>query len=61
MSLSKKEKQALLTAIVFMHNMGENFVPLVENGTKEENMQAWKEARVIYKELHARIKKTLDS
>jgi hypothetical protein len=59
--LSKKEKMALLSAVSFMHNYGENFVPLVKNGTKEENMQAWKEARVIYKELHARIKKTLDS
>jgi len=44
-----------------MHNFGENFVPLVKGGTKEENERAWKEARVIYKELHARIKKTLDS
>jgi hypothetical protein len=61
MSLNKKEKLALLSAISFMHNFGENFVPLVKGGTKEENERAWKEARVIYKELHARIKKTLDS
>jgi hypothetical protein len=61
MSLNRKEKLALLSAISFMHNYGENFVPLVKNGSKEENDQAWKEARVIYKDLHVRIKKTLDS
>lgn len=59
MSLNKKEKLALLSAISFMHNFGENFVPLIKGGTKEENEQAWKEARVIYKDLHARIKKTV--
>ena len=42
-----------------MHNYGENFVPLIKDGNKEENQQAWKEAKVIYKDLHARIKKTL--
>jgi hypothetical protein len=61
MSLNKKEKIALLSAISFMHNFGENFVPLIKDGDKEENQQAWKEAKVIYKDLHARIKKTLDS
>ena len=61
MSLSKKEKLALLSAISFMHNFGENFVPLIKGGTKEENERAWKEAKVIYKDLHARIRKTLDS
>lgn len=59
MALNKKEKLALLAAISFMYKMGENFVPLVENGTKEENERAWKEAKVIYKDLHARIKSTL--
>jgi hypothetical protein len=59
MSLNKKEKLALLSAISFMHNFGENFVPLVKGGTKEENERAWKEARVIYKDLYARIKKTV--
>jgi hypothetical protein len=59
MALSKKEKIALLTAISFMHNYGENFVPLVENGTKEENEKAWKEAKVIYKGLHKRISSSL--
>jgi hypothetical protein len=49
----------LLSAISFMHNFGENFVPLIKDGDKEENQQAWKEAKVIYKDLHARIKKTL--
>ncbi len=61
MSLSKKEKLALLSAISFMHNFGENFVPLIKGGTKEENERAWKDARILYKDLHARIKKTLDS
>jgi hypothetical protein len=61
MSLSKKEKLALLSAISFMHNFGENFVPLIKGGTKEENERAWKEVRILYKDLHARIKKTLDS
>ncbi len=56
MSLSKKEKLALLSAISFMHNFGENFVSLLKNGTKEENEAAWKEAKVIYKDLHKRIK-----
>lgn len=59
MSLTKKEKTALLTAISFMHNYGENFVPLVKEGSKEENQRAWKEAKIIYKDLHARIQKTL--
>lgn len=59
MSLNKKEKLALLSAISFMHNFGENFVPLIKGGTKEENERAWKEARVIYKDLYARIKKTV--
>jgi hypothetical protein len=59
MSLSKKEKLALLSAISFMHNFGENFVPLIKGGTKEENERAWKEVRILYKDLHARIKKTL--
>ncbi len=44
-----------------MHNFGENFVPLIKGGTKEENERAWKEVRILYKDLHARIKKTLDS
>lgn len=56
MSLSKKEKLALLSAISFMHNYGEHFVSLLEKGTKEENDAAWKEARIIYKDLHRRIK-----
>jgi hypothetical protein len=59
MALNKKEKLALLTAISFMHNYGENFVPLLKDGDKEENQKAWKEARKIYKELHARIGATL--
>lgn len=59
MSLSKKEKLALLSAISFMHNYGSYFVEQVKGGTREENEQAWKDARVIYKDLHARIKKTL--
>lgn len=61
MSLSRKEKLALLSAIAFMHNIGENFVSLVKNGTKEENEKAWAEAKLIYKELHKRIKKSLSS
>jgi hypothetical protein len=59
MALSKKEKLALLAAISFMHNFGKYYVPMVENGTQEENEKAWKEARVTYKDLHARIKQTL--
>lgn len=59
MALSKKEKLALLSAISFMHNYGEHFVSLVKNGTAEENETAWKEARVIYKDLHKRIKSQL--
>jgi len=59
MTLSNKEKRALLAAISFMYKMGENFVPLIKDGDKEENQRAWKEAKVIYKDLHARIKKTL--
>ena len=59
MSLSKKEKLALLSAISFMHNYGEYFVQQIKGGSREENEQAWKDARVIYKDLHARIKKTL--
>lgn len=59
MALTKKEKQALIVAINFMIEMGEHFVPLVKNGSKEENMELWKDAKILYKELHARIKKTL--
>lgn len=59
MALSKKEKLALLAAISFMHNFGKYYVPMVGNGTQQENEDAWKEARIIYKDLHARIKKTL--
>jgi hypothetical protein len=61
MALSKKEKLALLAAIVFMHNYGNLYVPMVKGGTKEENEEAWKEARVIYKGLHSRIKQSLDA
>jgi hypothetical protein len=42
-----------------MHNFGKYYVPMVENGTQEENEKAWKEARVVYRDLHARIKQTL--
>ena len=56
MALSKKEKLALMTAISFMHNYGENFVKLLKDGDSEENKQAWVEAKKIYKDLHARIK-----
>lgn len=59
MALSKKEKIALLTAISFMHNYGEHFVPLVKDGDSAENQQAWKDAKVIYKSLHKRIKASL--
>lgn len=59
MSLNKKEKLALLAAISFMHNYGENFVSLLKGKSKEENDAAWKEARIIYKNLHKRIKSTL--
>ena len=59
MALNKKEKLALLAAISFMHNYGKHYVPMVKNGTQEENEKAWKEARVIYRDLHARIKATL--
>lgn len=59
MALDKKEKLALLAAISFMHNYGEHFVSLLKNGTKEENDAAWKEARIIYKNLHKRIKSSL--
>jgi hypothetical protein len=61
MALTKKEKLALLAAISFMHNFGKYYVPMIENGTQEENEKAWKEARVVYKDLHARIKKTLET
>lgn len=61
MALTKKEKLALLAAISFMHNYGENFVPLIENGESDENKKAWKEARIIYRDLHKRIHKTLDN
>jgi len=61
MALNKKEKLALLAAISFMHNFGKYYVPMVENGTQEENEKAWKEARVVYKDLHARIKKALET
>jgi hypothetical protein len=61
MALSKREKLALLAAISFMHNFGKYYVPMIENGTQEENEKAWKEARVVYKDLHARIKKTLET
>ncbi len=59
MALSKKEKLTLLAAISFFHNIGENYIDVVKNGTKEENKAAWKEARKICKELHARIKSQL--
>lgn len=59
MALNKKEKLALLAAISFMHNFGKYYVPMVKNGTQEENEQAWKEVRVIYRDLHARIKAAL--
>jgi len=59
MALNTKEKRALLAAISFMHNIGEAYIDLVKSGTREENKQAWKEARKIYKDLHARIKATL--
>ena len=59
MALSKKEKLALLAAIAFMYKFGEHFVPLLKNKSQEENQEAWKEARIIYKDLHSRIKKTL--
>jgi uncharacterized protein YutE (UPF0331/DUF86 family) len=59
MALTKKEKQALIVAINFMIDMGEHFVPLVKNGTAEENSKLWKEAKILYKDLDARIKKTL--
>lgn len=60
MALTRKEKLALLAAISFMHNYGENFVPLIENGESSENKKAWKEVRIIYRNLHKRINKTLD-
>lgn len=59
MALTRKEKIALLTAISFMHNHGEYFVPLLKKGTTEENQRAWIEAKAIYKDLHKRIKATL--
>lgn len=59
MALSKKEKQALIVAIEFMIDMGEHFVPLVKNGTPEDNLKLWKEAKVMYRDLYTRIKKTL--
>ncbi len=60
MALTRKEKIALLTAISFMHNHGEYFVPLLKKGTPEENQRAWEKAKVIYKDLHRRIRATLD-
>lgn len=59
MALNKKEKLTLLAALSFFHNIGANYVDAVENGTKEENEKAWKEARKICRELHARIKSQL--
>lgn len=59
MALTKKERLALLTAISFMHNYGEHFVPLIKGGSKEENERAWIEAKVIYKKLHKMIREKM--
>lgn len=59
MALSNKEKRAILVAIAFMHNYGKYYVPMVKNGTPEENEKAWEEARVIYKDLYQRIKSSM--
>lgn len=61
MALTKKEKQALIVAINFMIEMGEHFVPLVKNGSKEENMELWKDAKILYKDLYKRISDSIDS
>lgn len=60
MALTKKEKQALIVAINFMIEMGEHFVPLVKNGSKEENMELWKDAKILYKDLYKRISDSID-
>jgi hypothetical protein len=54
--MKKREKRVLLTSLSFLIDFGGNWVEFVPNGTKEENLAAWEEAKKTARDLMAKIK-----
>lgn len=54
--MKKREKRVLLTSLAFLIDFGGNWVEFVPNGTKEENLAAWEEAKKTARDLMAKIK-----